>query len=242
MVKVVGEDKKFNAFPVFWDLVMEDVPQLVLPIYEVATKCYWELDAITVVSLTGTALMTLVNSIRVVKGIRKTAKESAASFKKELELAGNGGKGSQYLHKDDIETLIADLGDKIIAQLEAELKDLVSNGTIEIQDAERLLKAMQEFVSSDQVRTNGNKLGTAKGEEEDDVKDEDDADDKLGIAKGEEEDDMKDEDDAKTGSLPGDHTPTIVTERDHVDFSMLELGDQVPNIVEKKRNNEDNKN
>ena len=84
LVKVVGEDKKFNAFPVFWDLVMEDVPQLVLPIYEVATKYYWELDAITVVSLTGTALMTLVNSIRVVKGIRKTAKESAASFKKEL--------------------------------------------------------------------------------------------------------------------------------------------------------------
>ena len=166
LVKETSKNVKSVVFPVFWDLVLEDLPQLALPIHITATTPYWEWDTITVVSLTGTSLMTLVNLGRVCVGCKNKAKKSIAEFDKELQLAETGGKvlPKVYKHNDNekVETILKDLGDNFVdyvtvlkkdgydtcAELrEAELSDFIKDCNMKKPHAKRLLKTVQMLIS-----------------------------------------------------------------------------------------------
>ena len=75
-----------NLFwPLFWDIVLEDIPQLFLPLHIVSTRPHWEVDTLTVVSLSGSAVMTILNLIRVFVGCRESAKVHLAELKRGLK-------------------------------------------------------------------------------------------------------------------------------------------------------------
>ena len=166
LVKETSKNVKSVVFPVFWDLVLEDLPQLALPIHITATTPYWEWDTITVVSLTGTSLMTLVNLGRVCVGCKNKAKKSIAEFDKELQLAETGGKvlPKVYKYNDNkkMETILKDLGEYFVdyvtvlkkhgydtcAELrEAELSDFIKDCNMKKPHAKRLLKTVQMLIS-----------------------------------------------------------------------------------------------
>lgn len=174
LVKETSKNVKSVVFPVFWDLVLEDLPQLALPIHITATTPYWEWDTITVVSLTGTSLMTLVNLGRVCVGCKNKAKKSIAEFDKELQLAETGGKvfPKVYKYNDNtkMETILKDLGDNFVdyvtvlkkqgydtcAELrEAELSDFIKDCNMKKPHAKRLLKTVQ-MLNSESKDTDSN--------------------------------------------------------------------------------------
>ena len=166
LVKETSKNVKSVVFPVFWDLVLEDLPQLALPIHITATTPYWEWDTITVVSLTGTSLMTLVNLGRVCVGCKNKAKKSIAEFDKELQLAETGGKVLPKVYKyndnEKVETILKELGDNFVdyvtvlkkhgydtcAELrEAELSDFIKDCNMKKPHAKRLSKTVQMLIS-----------------------------------------------------------------------------------------------
>lgn len=174
LVKETSKNVKSVVFPVFWDLVLEDLPQLALPIHITATTPYWEWDTITVVSLTGTSLMTLVNLGRVCVGCKNKAKKSIAEFDKELQLAETGGKVLPKVYKyndnEKVETILKDLGDNFVdyvtvlkkhgydtcAELrEAELTDFIKDCNMKKPHAKRLLKTVQ-VLNSESKDTDSN--------------------------------------------------------------------------------------
>eukprot|EP00944_MAST-04C_sp_MAST-4C-sp1_P013826 g13826.t1 len=85
LTKKVAQVVPVLYWPVFWDILLEDIPQLILPVHIVSTTPHWEVDTLTVVSLSGSAIMTLLNLIRVFNGCRKSAKIHLAELKRSLK-------------------------------------------------------------------------------------------------------------------------------------------------------------